>query len=72
MKVLKKFKTPLERQIGEALEIERRSWSADLLLNKKGEWNGTRIPRLRLESVEEEKEISNDKVDEEANRVKVK
>ena len=50
MKVLNKFKTPLERQIAEALEIETRSWTADLLLNKKGEWNGVKIPRLRIES----------------------
>ena len=56
MKVLKKYKTPLERQIGEALEIERRTLTADVLLNKRGEWNGTRVPRLRLESIEEEVE----------------
>ena len=52
MKVLKKYRTPLERQIGEALEIERRLWTADCLLNKKEEYNGTKIPRLRLESIE--------------------
>ena len=53
MKVTRKFKTPLERQIAEALEIERKTWSSDELLNKKGEWNGTKVPRLRLESVKE-------------------
>ena len=63
MKVLKKYKTPLERQIGEALEIERRSWTADCLLNKKEEYNGTKIPRLRLESVEIMEEVKLDHVD---------
>ena len=53
MKVLKRYRTPLERQIGEALEIERRGWSADILMNKKDEYNSIRMPRLRLESVEE-------------------
>ena len=52
MEVLRRFRTPLERQINEALEIERRGWTADVLLNQKEEFNGTRIPRLRLESVE--------------------
>ena len=63
MKVLKKYKTPLERQIGEALEIERRSWTADCLLNKKEEYNGTKIPKLRLESVETMEEVKLDHVD---------
>ena len=62
MKVLRKFKTPLERQISEALEIERRSWSADELLNKKGQWNCTKLPRLRLESQDETREQVEDKV----------
>ena len=56
MRMVKKYKTPLQRQIGEALLIERRSWTADCLMNKKGEWNGTKVPRIRMESVEEEKE----------------
>ena len=47
MKVVKKYCTPLQRQIGEALLIEKRSWTCDTVLNKKGEWNGTRVPRLR-------------------------
>ena len=56
MKVVKKYNTPLQRQIGEAMLIEKRGWTSDLLLNKKGEWNGTRVPRLRLESVEDKDE----------------
>ena len=50
MKIVRKYRTPLQRQIGEALQIEKKAWTADILLNKKGEWNGTKIPRLRLES----------------------
>ena len=30
MKVLKKFRTPLERHIGEAMEIERRGWTGGM------------------------------------------
>ena len=71
MKVLRKYKTPLQRQIGEALEIERKAWSNDILLNSKGEWNGTRVPRLRLQSEEgtigiddqEDEEIERDERD---------
>ena len=54
MVVTRRYKTPLQRQIGEALEIERRRWKNDHLLNSKSEWNGNKIPRLRLASVEEE------------------
>ena len=36
--------------------IEKRGIINDFLLNSKGEWNGTRIPRLRLQSIEEGKE----------------
>ena len=43
----------MQRQIGEALLIEKRSLTGDTVLNKKEEWNGTRVPRLRLESVQE-------------------
>ena len=53
MKILRSFRSPLERQIWEALEIERRGWTADTLMNKKEEFNKLRMPRLRLESVEE-------------------
>ena len=60
MVVTRRFKTPLQRQIGEALEIERKRWKNDLLLNSKSEWNGTKMPRLRLASVEEESERKGD------------
>ena len=38
MKVLRKYRMLLERQLGEALEIEKRKWSADVILNKKEEY----------------------------------
>ena len=43
---VKEVQDPLQRQIGESLEIERRGGTNDLLLNSKGEWNGTRRPGL--------------------------
>ena len=57
MKVLRRYKTPLERQVGEAVEIEKRSCSSDVLMNKKDEYNRIRMPRLRLESVEEKEVV---------------
>ena len=56
MKVLKTYRTPLQRQIGEALLIESMSWTCDLVLNNNGEWNGRKVPRIRLESVESKEE----------------
>ena len=50
MKVVKRYKTPLQGQIGEALMIKRKGITSDILMNKKGEWNGGKIPRIRLES----------------------
>ena len=47
MKVLRRFKTPLARQISEAVLIE--SSRADQVLNSKGEWGGSRLPRLTVE-----------------------
>ena len=55
MKVLRRYKTPVQRQIAEALRIEKKSITAEELLNKKGEWNGMKLPRMRLESLENEK-----------------
>ena len=47
MKVVRSHMTPLARQIHESVEIE---WSqAKIILNSKGEWNGSRIPRVRVE-----------------------
>ena len=64
MKVLRKFKSPLQRQIAETLRIEKRGLTADQLLNQKGEWNGVRLPRIRLESVHEKEEESEENADE--------
>ena len=47
MTMVKKHQTALQRQIREALAIE--GSGADVILNKKCEWNGSRIPRLRVE-----------------------
>ena len=45
--VTEKHKTALQRQLREALNIERSE--ASVVLNKKNEWNGSRILRLRVE-----------------------
>ena len=47
MKLVKKSRSALQRQIREALEIE--GSGAEVVLNRKGEWNGSRIPRIRVE-----------------------
>ena len=47
MNLTQKHRTALQRQIKEALSIE--GSMADIILNKKCEWNGSRIPRLRVE-----------------------
>ena len=33
--------------------IEKKGTTADHLLNNKSEWNGTKMPRLRIESIEQ-------------------
>ena len=47
MKMEMKHRSALQRQIREALDIE--GSSAEIILNKKGEWNGSRIPRIKIE-----------------------
>ena len=47
MKVLRGHKTPLTRQIQEGVEIEFSE--AKIIMNSKGEWNGSRIPRIVIE-----------------------
>ena len=47
MKLVMKHQTALQRQIREALDIE--GSGAEIVLNKKNEWNGSRIPRIRVE-----------------------
>ena len=47
MKVLRSHKTPLTRQIQEGVEINNST--ANIIMNSKGEWNGSRIPRVVIE-----------------------
>ena len=47
MKILRRHKTAMSRQISESVLIELSS--ADIIMNSKGEWNGSRIPRVILE-----------------------
>ena len=57
MKVLRSHRSPLTRQIQESIEIEHSK--ADIVMNSKGEWNGSRIPRIVIEvgdKIQEEEE----------------
>ena len=47
MKVTRGHKTPLTRQIQESVEIENST--ANILMNSKCEYNGSRIPRVVIE-----------------------
>ena len=47
MKLEKTFKKPLERQIREGVELEM--CTADIVMNSKAEWNGSRIPQIIIE-----------------------
>ena len=47
MKVLRGHRSPLTRQIHEAVQIQYST--ADVVMNSKGEWNGARIPRVVIE-----------------------
>ena len=47
MRIVRKHKKALERQIHEATCIQ--SSKADILLNSKNEWNGPRVPRISVE-----------------------
>ena len=47
MQVQKKYRMPMGRQIGEGVMIEMSV--AEVIMNSKGEWNGSRIPRLVVE-----------------------
>ena len=47
MKVLRQHKTPLARLIQESVEIEMSR--DDLIMNSKGEYNGSRVPRIKIE-----------------------
>ena len=47
MRADRQHKTPLTRQVEEAVSIEVRK--VDYLLNSKSEFHGSRIPRIRIE-----------------------
>ena len=49
MEIARGFLKPLPRQICEAVAIEGGASGADMMLNSKAEWNGSRIPRLTVE-----------------------
>ena len=59
MKIVRSHKTPLTRQIHEAVEINYSS--AANVMNSKGEWNGAKIPRVVIEVG---KDIQEDEEDE--------
>ena len=58
MKILRSHRTPLTRQIHEGVEIDNSK--ARILMNSKGEWNGSRIPRIVIEVGEEIQEEEDD------------
>ena len=47
MNLLRKHKLAFTRQVSEGIEIER--CKSDLILNRKGEWNGSCLPRMAVE-----------------------
>ena len=49
MEMTRSFLKPLQRQIAEAVTIERGANNADLMLNSKAEWGHSKIPRLTVE-----------------------
>ena len=55
MKIVKFYRTPLARQVAEAIRIRRRGGEG-AILNSKGEFSRCHIPRLRLEDGEPEEE----------------
>ena len=60
MKIVRRHKTPLTRQIHEAVEIQYSTAAA--VLNSKGEWNGARIPRIVIEVGEEIKDEDKEEI----------
>ena len=67
MKVLRSHKAALSRQVHESVEIE--CSKAKYVLNSKGEWNGSRIPRIRIEVGEELEEDEDDTLAGTSNKV---
>ena len=44
MTIMKSYKKAIERQIAEAVNIEMTE--ADIIMNSRSEWNGSRLPRV--------------------------
>ena len=51
MKVVRSHKSPLTRQVDEGVEIAM--CDAKIVMNSKGEWNGSRLPRMVIERGEQ-------------------
>ena len=47
MKIEKSHRTPLVRQVSEGVEIA--SCKAEIVMNSKGEWIGSKLPRMVIE-----------------------
>ena len=73
MKVIRSHKSPMTRQVHESIEIEHSK--ANIIMNSKGEWNGSRIPRVVVEVAdevqdeegEEQRTFKNKKIDKNRN-----
>ena len=70
MKILKKYKSPFERQIGESVHINHNLETETILLNSKNEYNRCSIPRLALSGVKEDEidEYENEQLEKEIKR----
>ena len=71
MKILKKYKTPFERQIGESVYINHNIGIDTILLNSKNEYNRCSIPRLALtlEKDDQIEEYENEQKEKELKRM---
>ena len=48
MRVTSTHKTPMQRQVEEAVRIEEARGRSNITLNRKSEWRSSRIPRIRI------------------------
>ena len=71
MKLVRQFKTALARQVSEAVRIRRRGGEG-AILNSRGEFNRSHIPRLRVEEKESEGSKMANKKEKEQFRKKLK
>ena len=47
MEVVERHQSPMSRQIHEGVELE--TCKAQVVMNSKSEWNGSKIPRIMIE-----------------------